>query len=47
VASAGGSAFTPLAHYTVASSATWAHPVVLPRGVLVKDVDSLAFWRWE
>jgi hypothetical protein len=31
----------------VASSATWAHPVVLPRGVLVEDVDSLAFWRWE
>jgi outer membrane protein assembly factor BamB len=47
VVAPGGSAPTPLARYTVASSATWAHPVVLPGGVLVKDVDSLAFWRWE
>jgi outer membrane protein assembly factor BamB len=47
VVAPGGSAPTTLAHYTVASSATWAHPVVLPRGVLVKDVDSLALWRWE
>ena len=43
----GGNDFATLAHYTVASSATWAHPVILPSGVLVKDVDSLAFWRWE
>jgi outer membrane protein assembly factor BamB len=47
VVSPGGSAPSTLAHYAVASSATWAHPVVLPAGVLVKDVDSLAFWRWE
>ena len=47
VASPGGAAFARLARYTVASSATWAHPVVLPSGVVVKDVDSLAFWRWE
>jgi outer membrane protein assembly factor BamB len=46
VAPPGGATFAPLAQYTVASSATWAHPVVLPGGVLVKDVDSLAFWRW-
>jgi outer membrane protein assembly factor BamB len=43
----GGSAPKTLAHYTVASSPTWANPVVLPSGVVVKDVDSLAFWRWE
>jgi outer membrane protein assembly factor BamB len=47
VAAPGGNDFATLAHYTVASSATWAHPVILPSGVLVKDVDSLAFWRWE
>jgi outer membrane protein assembly factor BamB len=47
VAPPGGSVFAPVAQYTVATSATWAHPVVLPGGVLVKDVDSLAFWRWE
>ena len=47
VASPGGTAFIPLARYTVASSATWAHPVVMASGVLVKDVDALAFWRWE
>ncbi len=47
VAAPGGSALSPLARYTVASSATWACPAVLPGGVLVKDADSLAFWRWE
>jgi outer membrane protein assembly factor BamB len=47
VAAPGRNDFATLAHYTVASSATWAHPVILPSGVLVKDVDSLAFWRWE
>jgi outer membrane protein assembly factor BamB len=38
-------AFRPLRRWSVASSATWAHPVVLDTGVLVKDVDSLSYLR--
>lgn len=34
----------PLRKYTVANSPTWAHPVILGSGVLVKDKDSLAVW---
>ncbi len=30
--------------YTVAESATWAHPLVMPNGVAIKDADSLALW---
>jgi outer membrane protein assembly factor BamB len=30
--------------YEVADSATWAHPVVLPDGFLIKDLKSLARW---
>ena len=39
--------FAPVATYTVADGATWAHPVPTARGVLVKDVDSLALLRLE
>ena len=31
--------------YEVASSATWAHPVLLPDGFLVKDASELVRWR--
>lgn len=30
--------------YQVADSPTWAHPVVLPDGVLIKDLKALARW---
>ncbi len=30
--------------YEVAESPTWAHPVILPDGVLIKDLKSLARW---
>jgi outer membrane protein assembly factor BamB len=30
--------------YEVADGATWAHPVIIPDGVLVKDVKTLARW---
>jgi outer membrane protein assembly factor BamB len=32
--------------WSVAPSAVWAHPVVLPEGLLVKDVENLAFLRF-
>jgi len=45
VAAADATGFRPLRKWSVASSATWAHPVVLDSGILVKDVDTLAFLR--
>jgi outer membrane protein assembly factor BamB len=45
VAAADAAAFRPLRKWTVARSATWAHPIVLDTGILVKDVDTLAFVR--
>ena len=33
--------------YTVASSATWAHPVPVPGGVLIKSFTGLALWTWQ
>lgn len=47
VAAADATAFRPLRKWKVAASATWAHPVVLDGGVLVKDVDTLAFLRMK
>lgn len=37
-------AFEPLRKYSVAESATWAHPVVMGHGILIKDANSLALW---
>ncbi len=31
-------------HYDVADGATWAHPLILPDGILIKDVKTLARW---
>jgi len=37
-------ALDEIRRYQVADSATWAHPVVLPDGVLIKDLKTLARW---
>jgi outer membrane protein assembly factor BamB len=34
----------PLRRYTVADSPTWAHPLVMPGGVVIKDATSLGYW---
>jgi hypothetical protein len=47
VAALGGSTFAPLRTWTVASSATWAHPVVTDTAVLVKDAETVTLWRIE
>ena len=47
VANANGKAFEPLRHYTVAGSPTWAHPLVLRNGLVIKDATSLAIWSVE
>jgi outer membrane protein assembly factor BamB len=39
-----GAAFTPAKTYTVASSATWAPPVISGNRIFVKDVETLALW---
>lgn len=38
---AGSKEYAPLVEYTVATSPTWAHPVVIGNRILVKDLDSL------
>jgi outer membrane protein assembly factor BamB len=40
-------AFTPLRTYQVADSPTWAHPAPTAEGLLVRDAESLALWRWK
>lgn len=45
VAGKNGKAFEPLQKYTVADSPTWAHPVILKNGILVKDATTLALWQ--
>lgn len=37
--------FEQVRKYTVAESATWAHPVILKNQIIVKDVSSLALWN--
>ena len=39
-----GKGFEPLRKYSVADSPTWAHPVVLNNGILIKDLSTLALW---
>jgi outer membrane protein assembly factor BamB len=36
--------FEPLRKYSVADSPTWAHPVVMGHGILIKDATNLALW---
>jgi outer membrane protein assembly factor BamB len=39
-----GEAFVPLKTYTVATSATWAPPVISGNRIFVKDVETLSLW---
>jgi outer membrane protein assembly factor BamB len=39
-----GAGFTPMKTYTVATSATWAPPVISGNRIFVKDIDTLALW---
>ena len=47
VARAGREAFEPLKTYQVADSATYATPLVLPQGMVIKDVTHLSYLTWE
>lgn len=39
--------FQLLAEYELADTATWAHPALLPDGILIKDATHLTYWSWE
>ena len=47
IAKSDGGAFEPLKKYSVADSATWAHPAVVGNRILIKDAGSLAMWSIE
>lgn len=47
VARKSAKSFEQLRRYTVADSPTWAHPVVLDAGILIKDASNLALWGLE
>jgi len=38
--------FEQLRRYTVSGSQTWAQPVILKDGLVVRNADSVAFWRF-
>jgi outer membrane protein assembly factor BamB len=42
----GSTAFDLVRTYTVAESPVWAQPAFTARGILVKDLDSLALWTF-
>ena len=33
--------------YKVAESQTWAHPALVPGGVLIRDAAALTLWNWK
>jgi hypothetical protein len=45
VARASRAGFQPLARYPVATSATWAQPVISGDRIFIKDATSLSLWR--
>jgi outer membrane protein assembly factor BamB len=47
VARKSGKRFELLRKYSVADSPTWAHPVILNSGILIKDATTLALWGIE
>ena len=47
VLDAAASTFDPLRRYEVAPSPTWAHPVPLGDGLLVKDETHLTRWDFQ
>ena len=44
IARASTARFEEIKRYTVANSAVWAHPALVDRAILIKDVDKLICW---
>lgn len=47
VARASGNGFEPLRRYQVAESATYANPLMLAKGIVIKDNTTLSLLSWE
>ena len=47
VARASGKGFEPLHHYEVATSSTYANPLMLPQGMVIKDNTTLSYLTWD
>lgn len=47
IAKPSAKAFEPMAKYDVSTSATWAHPAVVDRQIIVKDTTTLSSWSLE
>jgi outer membrane protein assembly factor BamB len=47
VARASGNAFEPLHHYEIADSSTYANPLMLAKGIVIKDNTALSLLSWE
>ena len=47
VAGFGRNGVETAAEYKVAETPTWAHPVAVEGGILIKDFNSLALWSWR
>lgn len=47
IARASGKGFEPLHRYEVADSATYANPLMLAKGIVVKDNTTLSYLTWE
>jgi outer membrane protein assembly factor BamB len=47
IAPASGKAFEPMRRYQVADSATYANPLMLAKGIVIKDNTTLSLLSWE
>jgi outer membrane protein assembly factor BamB len=47
VARASGTGFEPLHRYEVATSSTYANPLMLAKGIVIKDETSLSYLSWN
>jgi outer membrane protein assembly factor BamB len=42
-----GDEFSTVAKYKVATTETWAHPLVTSKGFYVRDTENVTFWSLE
>jgi outer membrane protein assembly factor BamB len=47
IARASGERFEPLRRYQVADSSTYANPLMMPGGIVIKDNTALSFLTWQ
>ena len=42
-----GGGYEQVTSYQVSQTPTWAPPVLLPDGILIKDLNTLTFWSFS